>query len=745
MSSADEERLNSTWPALEAKTNLGDPADTKAVNATQDTSTGDIKAGHESSTSVIHVHDADAARPSQLEESVTKLDDAKQDSVKPQSVIDSASSQLAGLDLKDAEHDQASLNQQKEKRSPTHGDGMEEVAERASPTLSSGQAEAQEEWNEKQDHDLHPDPMLKPEQEFDEKQKEGESSEERPEIETIVQQFSHGQDQASEDTASPQRTELPVFQYPPRSSSLETALASSKAPNVSSQTDSETVPSPRSHGGRSISSLSAPAPPEPDPEPSLPFDFHRFLEQLRHRTADPVAKFLRSFLLEFGKKQWQVHEQVKIISDFLTFISGKMSQCDVWRNVSDAEFGNAREGMEKLVMNRLYNQTFSPEIPPAESSPNKAKRKGTPGLGRRGQHEEDVERDEVLAQKVRIYSWVREEHLDMQPFGEKGRKFLSLAQAELQKIKSYRAPRDKVICVLNTCKVIFGFLRSAHSKDTSADAFIPLLIWTVLKADPEHLVSNVQYILRFRNQDKLNGEAGYYMSSLMGAVQFIENLDRTNLTISDEEFEANVEQAVSSFQEGHKQVDAEEKPRRSLSPSAHPTFNEKASLARPEVTPRHSMEGERSSPRRDPPRHSDMSSNDETEDDNAAVAGLLRTIQKPLSTIGRIFSDDTSSHPPPITNRPPSTPQPNVSARPPRISSMQPQISSGLPQLPGSQAQKGSKPQQQPGIGNTAPETLATANRTPRYTTEEAAARQASAESAQAQQVTQAEHRTVVE
>ena len=28
--------------------------------------------------------------------------------------------------------------------------------------------------------------------------------------------------------------------------------------------------------------------------------------------------------------------------------------------------------------------------------------------------------------------------------------------SELLKIKTYRAPRDKVICVLNCCKVIFG-------------------------------------------------------------------------------------------------------------------------------------------------------------------------------------------------------------------------------------------------------------------------------------------------
>lgn len=32
-----------------------------------------------------------------------------------------------------------------------------------------------------------------------------------------------------------------------------------------------------------------------------------------------------------------------------------MRTCDVWKNCSDAEFDNAMEGMEKLVMNRLYD------------------------------------------------------------------------------------------------------------------------------------------------------------------------------------------------------------------------------------------------------------------------------------------------------------------------------------------------------------------------------------------------------
>jgi Rab5 GDP/GTP exchange factor len=123
---------------------------------------------------------------------------------------------------------------------------------------------------------------------------------------------------------------------------------------------------------------------------------------------------------------------------------------------------------------------------------------------------------------------------------------------ELLKIKTYRAPRDKIICVLNCCKVIFGKSLSSlyfsliakdcagllkHSKsDSSADSFMPLLIYVVLQANPEHLVSNVQYILRFRNQEKLGGEAGYYLSSLVSTVTHalrITGLINTSLALSN--------------------------------------------------------------------------------------------------------------------------------------------------------------------------------------------------------------------
>ncbi|KAK0392668.1 hypothetical protein NLU13_2163 [Sarocladium strictum] len=503
----------------------------------------------------------------------------------------------------------------------------------------------------------------------------------RLEIQSIMDQFSEsGGGPGAEEVMSP-RLEIaspmlssPPIQHPPRKSSLEPLSASvtaqmaelkmtpshgsgpPEAPALSEQAppvppkDGTFGTPPRTREERtgsiespSVASMSMsihrPPPPEPEPEPALPFDFHRFLEQLRNKKADPVARYLKSFLSEFGKKQWMVHEQVKIISDFLAFIANKMMQCEVWRDVSDAEFDNAREGMEKLVMNRLYSQTFSPAIPPPKPVPGaKPRRKGGDvplGPGRKGQHQEDVERDDIVQQKINIYGWIREEHLDMPPIGDSGKRFLRLAQQELLKIKSYRAPRDKIICVLNCCKVIFGLLK--HNKsDSSADSFMPLLIYVVLQSNPDHLVSNVQYILRFRNQEKLGGEAGYYLSSLMGAVQFIENLDRTTLTIFDDEFEKNVEAAVSAIAEKHQAA--------SPSPSQPATFSEKAGsgLHAPVPPKRPSMDGAGDSSS-NPGRRSTSSNEPDPNDEKAAIGSLLRTIQKPLSTIGRIFSEEGTS------------------------------------------------------------------------------------------------------
>jgi len=88
-----------------------------------------------------------------------------------------------------------------------------------------------------------------------------------------------------------------------------------------------------------------------------------------------------------------------------------------WQNAAPQELDNAMEAMEKLVMNRLYElsvyrlcsltlghelirsvrhvSTFQPLLPPPLRTT------------------DDLERDHVLHQRILLFGWLREEHLDV--------------------------------------------------------------------------------------------------------------------------------------------------------------------------------------------------------------------------------------------------------------------------------------------------------------------------------------------
>lgn len=131
-------------------------------------------------------------------------------------------------------------------------------------------------------------------------------------------------------------------------------------------------------------------------------------------------------------------------------------------------------------------------------------------------------------------------------------------------------------------------------------------------------------------------------------------------------------------------------------------------------------------------REAAQSSDDDTP---APVAGLLRTIQKPLSTIGRIFSDDPDSasqdrlHPIP-------TPQPGVA--PPRLT---PNVYQP-PRASSEDTRRSIDDRSHPAHGSG---TSAKKKLTRVLDAQDAAARQASAEDAEARRIQRAEHTNVVE
>uniref|UniRef100_A0ACD5XIU7 Uncharacterized protein n=1 Tax=Avena sativa TaxID=4498 RepID=A0ACD5XIU7_AVESA len=237
---------------------------------------------------------------------------------------------------------------------------------------------------------------------------------------------------------------------------------------------------------------------------------------------DQFVPLLPSFIVTFSNRAPDPERDSAAVQEFLENMEGAFRAHTPWAGSSEEELESAGEGLEKYVMTKLYNRVFA-SVP------------------------EDVRSDEELFEKMSLLQqFVRPENLDIKPEYQNETSWL-LAQKELQKINMYKAPRDKLACILNCCKVINNLLMNAShmSNDNApgADEFLPVLIYVTLKANPPQLHSNLLYIQRYRCQSRLVSEAQYFFTNILSAESFIWNIDAESLSMDERDFQKKIDLA----------------------------------------------------------------------------------------------------------------------------------------------------------------------------------------------------------
>ncbi|XWS21993.1 hypothetical protein CRYUN_Cryun30bG0105400 [Craigia yunnanensis] len=253
---------------------------------------------------------------------------------------------------------------------------------------------------------------------------------------------------------------------------------------------------------------------------SLPFD--SFLHRMRNPASLDLVRSIKSFIVSFSFYAANPENDGKKIQDFFLTMEAAIRDHPLWEDSSDAEIDNALEGLEKYVMTKLHSRTFASSA-------------------------EDVKMDQQISDKIcLLQTFLRPEHLDIPPVLQNESSWL-LAEKELKRINAFRAPREKLLCIMNCCRVINNLLLNASiSEDRvlgGADDFLPVLIYVMIKANPPQLHSNLKFIQLYRRQCKLISEAAYFFTNLVSAKSFIVDLNAKSLSIEEIEYEESMQAA----------------------------------------------------------------------------------------------------------------------------------------------------------------------------------------------------------
>ncbi|KAJ0180254.1 hypothetical protein K1T71_003658 [Dendrolimus kikuchii] len=191
---------------------------------------------------------------------------------------------------------------------------------------------------------------------------------------------------------------------------------------------------------------------------------------------------------------------------------------------TSSHFANVDSDTKELLMDFVekHAMTYLHELPSVVFSPS-----GT----------DDERLDRAMSERIQQLSWVGEKHLECKLDRNNAtcRQLLYKAISELLGMDSAWSPGGKLARVRRCCRHVLQLCGTAPA---SADDLLPALIFTVLKANPPRLVSNINFVTRFCNAQRLmTGEGGYYFTNLCCAVSFIENLTAESLSMDRKEFD----------------------------------------------------------------------------------------------------------------------------------------------------------------------------------------------------------------
>lgn len=128
--------------------------------------------------------------------------------------------------------------------------------------------------------------------------------------------------------------------------------------------------------------------------------------------------------------------------------------------------------------------------------------------------------DRVLLEKISLYSEMDDESSPAESILDEAA--LKEAQDRLVAMNSAPLPREKLEILMEfidgLCKAI-----ERHGSTANADVLLPVLTLAIIKSRPEHIITDLRFIQRFRNHSRLTGRTAYNLTNVLAVVSLIES------------------------------------------------------------------------------------------------------------------------------------------------------------------------------------------------------------------------------
>jgi len=213
-----------------------------------------------------------------------------------------------------------------------------------------------------------------------------------------------------------------------------------------------------------------------------------------------------------GKMNNKINESMQIYIDIIKkYIKNPKKNIDLFNNEDD-KCNLIAEKIRDYLMSKLYDYIYP---------------------------KEPLANDLVFYGQTKKLIWLKPEHLDIKKIYINQ---LNSAIMWIKRIDVVKSILEKLLCISNALNTMNNTIKFSSGKDEDAgqDELVPIFNYIIIKAQPQRMISNINYIRCFLSDKDNRGNFGFLLSQMESAINFILNINHKCLNITEDEFYKNM-------------------------------------------------------------------------------------------------------------------------------------------------------------------------------------------------------------